>query len=392
MREAVIVALGRSPIGKAPKGTLKYTRPEDIGAQVLLGLLKLVPQLEPKEIDDIIIGCAFPEAEQGMNLAKVITEKAEMPVEVSGQTVNRFCSSGLQSIASAAYSIIAGQTEVIVAGGVESMSTIPMGGNVMCPNPALMSSHPEAYSSMGITAENVAEKYNISRQEQDAFAAESHRRAFTAQSSGRFFEEIIPVDATFIYEDEHKYSRKGIKQFTGDEGIRANVTVESLSKLKPVFKVNGSVTAGNSSQTSDGAAMVMLMSREKADQLGIKPLAKFISFATAGVPAELMGLGPIQVLPKALKIAGMTKEQIDLIELNEAFASQALACIRELELDDKRVNVNGGAIALGHPLGCTGTFLTVKLIHELKRRNQKYGVVSMCIGGGMGAAGIFELL
>lgn len=392
MKEAVIVALGRSAIGKAPKGTLKYSRPEDIGAQVLTGVLNQVPGIILEEIDDIIIGCAFPEAEQGMNIAKIIAERASMPTKVSAQTVNRFCSSGLQSIAAAANSIIAGQAEIVVAGGVELMSAIPMGGNILYPNPALMSDHAQVYTTMGITAENVAEKYGITREQQDKFAAESHAKAAAAQKEGKFAEEIISVEADFIYEDEHGFTKSGLKTFDSDEGIRADATSESLAKLRTVFKINGTVTAGNSSQTSDGAAMAVLMSKEKAESLGIKPVAKFISFAVAGVPAELMGLGPVEAIPKALKIAGLDKSQLDLIELNEAFASQALACIQELNLNKEIINVNGGAIALGHPLGCTGSLLTVKLINELRRSNKKYGMVSMCIGGGMGAAGIFEML
>lgn len=392
MREAVIVALIRSAIGKAPNGTLKYSRPEDIGAQVLVGVLNQVPQLNPKEIDDIIIGCAFPEAEQGMNIAKIISARAGLPMDVPGQTVNRFCSSGLQSIASAANSIIAGQADIVIAGGIEMMSAIPIGGNIICPNPTLMAKHAVEYTSMGITAENVAEKYNITRQQQDEFSVESHKRAYAAQKEGKFMEEIIPVEAVFMYEDENGYTKSGMKSFAVDEGIRKDVTLESLSKLRTVFKINGSVTAGNASQTSDGAAMVVLMSRDKAENLGIRPIAKFRSFAVAGVPADLMGIGPIKAIPKALKLAGLNKEEIDLIELNEAFASQSLACIQELDLNKSIINVNGGAIALGHPLGCTGSFLTVKLINELRRRNKKYGMVSMCIGGGMGAAGIFEML
>lgn len=392
MREAYIVALRRSAIGKAPKGALKNSRPEDIGAQVLKGVLNQIPQLDHKEIDDVIMGCAFPEAEQGMNVAKIITARAGLPLEVPAQTVNRFCSSGLQSIASGANSIITGQSEIIVAGGVELMSVIPMGGNVLYPNPTIMERTPEEYTTMGITAENVAKKYNISREEQDKFSYESHIKALEARESGKFAEEIIPVNAVKTIKDDKGHTQMITTKFDTDEGIRENISLEGLAKLRPVFKIGGTVTAGNSSQTSDGAAAVVLMSKEKVEELGIKPIAKFVSYSVAGVPAELMGIGPIKAIQKVLKTSGYSLKQIDLIELNEAFASQSLASIKELGLDSSIVNVNGGAIALGHPLGCTGSFLTVKLIHELKRRGKKCGLVSMCIGGGMGAAGIFELL
>ncbi len=392
MREVYIVALGRSAIGKAPRGKLKNSRPEDIGAQVLKGVLAKVPELDLKEIDDVIMGCAFPEAEQGMNIAKIIAARAGLPAEVPAQTVNRFCSSGLQSIATGANSIIAGQSEVVVAGGVELMSVIPMGGNILYPNPTIMEKEPKEYTTMGITAENVAEKYNITREEQDRFSCESHIKALDARSKGKFAEEIIPVEAVVTKEDEKGYVKMGTTLFDTDEGIREGISFEGLSRLRTVFKANGTVTAGNSSQTSDGAAVVVLMSKDKVDELGIKPIARFISYSVAGVPAELMGIGPMKAIPKVLEISGYSLENIDLIELNEAFASQSLACIKELGLDSNIVNVNGGAIALGHPLGCTGSFLTVKLIHELKRRNKKNGLVSMCIGGGMGAAGIFEIL
>lgn len=392
MKEAVIVALGRSAIGKASRGTLRYSRPEDIGAQVLKGVLDMIPQLDHKDIDDVIIGCAFPEAEQGMNMAKVIASRAGIPYDVPGQTVNRFCSSGLQSIASAANAIMAGQAEIIVAGGVEIMSAIPLGGNILSPNPHLVDIGSNDYTSMGITAENVADRYNVTRQMQDAFAVESNIKAYKAQKDNKFTEEIIPVDAVCTYTDDNGLLQSKFKKFDQDEGIRPETTMETLGKLRTVFKVGGSVTAGNSSQTSDGAAMVVLMSREKAESLGIKPIAKFISFAVAGVPADIMGIGPIKAIPKALEIAKLEKDDIDLIELNEAFASQAVAVINELELNKEKVNVNGGAIALGHPLGCTGSFLTVKLINELRRQGKKKGVVSMCIGGGMGAAAVFEML
>ena len=392
MKDAVIVALGRSAIGKAPKGVFRLSRPEDIGAQVLSGVLKQVPQLDARHIDDVIVGCAFPEAEQGMNLAKIVISKAIPGVDIPGQTVNRFCSSGLQTIATAANAIMAGQAEVIIAGGIELMSTIPMGGNIVAPNPDLIQSQPDAYTAMGITAENVAEQYGVTRRMQDEFSMESHRRANAARTEGKFAQEIIPVEAVTTYVDETGHTRMGLRTVAEDEGIRPQTTMESLGKLHTVFKLGGTVTPGNSSQTSDGAAFVILMSGEKAAELGVRPIAKFISFAVAGVPSELMGIGPIAAIPKALKIAGLRQEDMDIIELNEAFAAQSLACINTLGLDQKKVNVNGGAIAMGHPLGCTGSLLTVKEIRELQRRDGRYGMVSMCIGGGMGAAGVFERL
>ena len=392
MKDAVIVALGRSAIGKAPKGVFRLSRPEDIGAQVLSGVLKQVPQLDARHIDDVIVGCAFPEAEQGMNLAKIVISKAIPGVDIPGQTVNRFCSSGLQTIATAANAIMAGQAEVIIAGGIELMSTIPMGGNIVAPNPDLIQSQPDAYTAMGITAENVAEQYGVTRRMQDEFSMESHRRANAARTEGKFAQEIIPVEAVTTYVDETGHTRMGLRTVAEDEGIRPQTTMESLGKLHTVFKLGGTVTPGNSSQSSDGAAFVILMSGEKAAELGVRPIAKFISFAVAGVPSELMGIGPIAAIPKALKIAGLRQEDMDIIELNEAFAAQSLACINTLGLDQKKVNVNGGAIAMGHPLGCTGSLLTVKVIRELQRRDGRYGMVSMCIGGGMGAAGVFERL
>lgn len=392
MKDAVIVALGRSAIGKAPKGMFRFSRPEDVGAQVLSGVLKQVPQLDARHIDDVIVGCAFPEAEQGMNLAKIVISKAIPGVDIPGQTVNRFCSSGLQTIATAANAIMAGQAEVIIAGGIELMSTIPMGGNIVAPNPDLIQSQPDAYTAMGITAENVAEQYGVTRRMQDEFSMESHRRANAARTEGKFAQEIIPVEAVTTYVDETGHTRMGLRTVAEDEGIRPQTTMESLGKLHTVFKLGGTVTPGNSSQTSDGAAFVILMSGEKAAELGVRPIAKFISFAVAGVPSELMGIGPIAAIPKALKIAGLRQEDMDIIELNEAFAAQSLACINILGLDQKKVNVNGGAIAMGHPLGCTGSLLTVKVIRELQRRDGRYGMVSMCIGGGMGAAGVFERL
>ncbi len=390
MREAVIVAMGRSAIGKAPKGKLRYTRPEDFGAEVLNAVLAKVPQLDHSEIDDVIIGCAMPEGEQGLNMGRIVAQRAGLPDCVSGQTVNRFCASGLQTIANAAYSIMAGQSEVILAGGIESMSAVPMGGGRLSPNPFMMDTKPEASTSMGITAENVAERYDITREEQDAFGVESQIRAAKAQEEGKFAEEIVPVNAVAKITDENGRVSTETFIFDKDEGIRQGTTMEKVAKLRAPFKKGGTVTAANSSQTSDGAAIVLVMSREKAESLGVKPLAVFKSFAVGGVPADVMGLGPIQAIPKALKLAGKVKEDMDLIELNEAFASQSLACIKELGLNKEVLNVNGGAIALGHPLGCTGGFLTIKLISELRRRNARYGLVSMCIGAGMGAAAVFE--
>lgn len=391
MKEAVIVAYGRSAIGRAPKGTLQYTRPEDVAAQVLNGVLQKIPQLDVGLIDDVIFGCAFPEAEQGMNVARIISQRAGLPNSISAQTINRFCSSGLQSIATAANSIMAGQQDVVVAGGIESMSLVPMGGNILAPNPYLMENYPESYIAMGLTAENVAEKFGITREMQDAFAAESHRRSALAQNEGKFKDEIIPVQAVKPGVDGDKAVEK-LFVFDTDEGIRPGTTPESLGKLKPVFKVGGSVTAGNASQMSDGAAVVVLMSKDMAEELGIRPLAAFRSFAVAGVDPEVMGIGPIEAIPKALKIAEVDQDDLGVVELNEAFASQAIACINVLGLDIEKVNVNGGAISLGHPLGCTGSFLTAKLLGEMDRRNERYGLVSMCIGGGMGAAAVFEKL
>ena len=392
MKEAVIVALGRSAIGKAPKGALRYTRPEDFGAQVINGVLAKVPQLDIADIDDVVIGCAMPEAEQGLNIGRIVIQRAGFPDCVPGLTVNRFCASGLQSIAIAANSIMVGQADIVLAGGIESMSSISMGGERVSPNPYLMENKPSACTTMGITAENVASKYGITREEQDKFGLESQIKAAKAQAEGKFEDEIIPVDAVRTITDENGMVKNETYIFNKDEGIRQNSVIEGLTKLKPAFQMNGTVTAANSSQTSDAAAAVLLMSREKADSLGIKPLAIFRSFAVAGVPAEVMGLGPIKAIPKALKLAGITKDDLDLIELNEAFASQSLECIKELGLNPEITNVNGGAIALGHPLGCTGSLLTVKLVSELKRRNGKYGLVSMCIGGGMGAVAVFEII
>lgn len=393
MREAVIVAYGRSAIGKSPKGALKDTRPEEYGAQIIKGVLAKVPTFDPALIDDVILGCAFQEAETGANAARNIALLGGVPENVPAQTINRFCSSGLQAIAMGANAIMAGQQDIVLAGGVETMSMVPMGGNLNAPNVELNCNiDPRVMTAMGQTAENVAVKFNITREDQDAFSIESHRRAAVAQAEGRFDEQIIPVDARkYKMNHETGHVEAYTVKFTKDEGVRAGLTLESMAKLKPVFKKGGTVTAGNASQMNDAAAAVLIMAKEKAEELGLKPIAKFVSFAVAGCAPDYMGLGPIYAIPKALKLAGLEKDQIDVWELNEAFASQALACIRELGLDTEKVNPNGGGIALGHPLGCTGAMLTCKLLAELQRTGKKYGAVSMCIGGGMGAAGIFEM-
>ena len=387
MKKAVIVAMGRSAVGKSGRGTLCHTRPEDLGAQVLKGVLAQIPSLDPLKIDDVIVGCAFPEAEQGMNLAKMVVARTGLPYQVTGQTINRFCSSGLQAIATASNAISCGQAKVMVAGGVEVMSAVPIMGNMSRPDPEIPLTE---YTAMGITAENVAEKYGITREEQDAFAQASHQKAASAQAAGKFSEEIIPVQAVRVQLGCDGLYHRDTVSFTEDEGIRASVTREALAKLRPPFKNGGSVTAGNASQTSDGAAFVVLMEESLAKEMGLRPIATLHTFATAGVPAEIMGIGPVEAIPKALKQAGMEQSDIQLIELNEAFASQSLACIQELNLNTDVVNVNGGAVALGHPLGCTGAMLTVKLLHELRRRGQHTGMVSMCVAGGIGAAGIFQ--
>ncbi len=392
MKEAVIVAAVRTPVGKAPHGMLRDTRADEMAATVIAELTKRVPGLKPEEIEDVIIGCAFPEGEQGLNMARAAALRAGLPHTVPGQTVNRFCSSGLQTIALAAERIMVGFADTIIAGGAESMSLVPMSGNTFAPDPYLAEHYPAVYTSMGITAENVARKYRVGREEQDALALQSHVKAAQAIREGRFKDEIVPLTVEkkeFRPEGKpHVMARKVI--FDTDEGVRLDTTAEALAKLKPVFHVDGTVTAGNSSQTSDGAAAAVVMSQEKARQLGLKPLGAFRAFAVAGVPPELMGIGPVEAIPKALRLAGLTLDQLDLIELNEAFAAQALAVINELRLPPDRVNVNGGAIALGHPLGCTGAKLTATLLHEMQRRKARYGMVTMCIGGGMGAAGIFE--
>ncbi|MEH6904218.1 acetyl-CoA C-acetyltransferase [Neobacillus drentensis] len=391
MREAVIVAGARTPVGKAKKGTLAHVRPDDLGALVVKETLKRAGNYEGN-IDDLIIGCAMPEAEQGNNMARNIGALAGLPYTVPAITVNRFCSSGLQAIAYAAQGIMLGHTDTAIAGGAESMSMIPMMGHVVRPNIKLAETAPQYYMGMGHTAEQVAMKYGISREDQDAFAVRSHQKAAQAIAEGKFVDEIVPVDVTIrTVDNDNKLVEKAI-QFSMDEGVRPDTNLQTLGKLRPAFSVSGTVTAGNASQTSDGAAALMVMDREKAEALGLKPLAKFRSFAVGGVPPEIMGVGPVVAIPKAVKLAGLELSDINLFELNEAFASQSLQVIRELGLNEEIVNVNGGAIALGHPLGCTGAKLTLTLIHELKRRNQQFGVVTMCIGGGMGAAGVFELL
>ncbi|WP_101843157.1 acetyl-CoA C-acetyltransferase [Halobacillus sp. Marseille-P3879] len=391
MKEAVIVAGARTPVGRAKKGSLANTRPDDLAAITIKETLKRAGNYEGN-IDDVIIGCAMPEAEQGMNMARNIAGLAGLHYKVPAITINRYCSSGLQSIAYAAEKIMLGHSDTAIAGGAESMSLIPMGGHVIKPNVQLVENAPEYYMSMGHTAEEVANRFKISRADQDEFAAQSHRRAEAAIKEGKFQDEVVPVEVTSrtVASDNKVY--ESVSTFSMDEGVRPGTTVDVLGKLKPAFSVTGSVTAGNSSQMSDGAATVLVMEQEKAKAEGLTPLVKFRSFAVAGVEPEVMGVGPIEAVPKALKIAGLQLEDIGLFELNEAFASQSLQVIRELGLDINKVNVNGGAIALGHPLGCTGTKLTLSLIHEMKRRNEQFGVVTMCIGGGMGAAGVFELI
>lgn len=391
MREAVIVAGARTPVGRAKKGTLASVRPDDLGALVVKETLKRAGNYEGN-IDDLIIGCAMPEAEQGLNMARNIGALAGLHHTVPAITINRYCSSGLQSIAYAAERIMVGASDTIIAGGAESMSLVPMMGHVTRPNARLAEMAPEYYMGMGHTAEEVAKKYGITREDQDAFAVRSHQKAAQALQAGKFVDEIVPVDVTLrSVGPDHKLVEKQIV-FKQDEGVRPNTTIEALSKLRPAFSLTGTVTAGNASQTSDGAAAVMVMDREKAESIGLKPMAKFRSFAVAGVPPEIMGIGPVAAIPKALKLAGLELSDIGLFELNEAFASQSIQVIRELGIDEEKVNVNGGAIALGHPLGCTGAKLTLTLMHEMKRRNEQFGIVTMCIGGGMGAAGVFELI
>ncbi len=391
MKEAVIVSSVRTAIGRAPRGKLKKTRPEYMGSVAVKEAIKRAKGLDLAEIDDVILGCSFPEAEQGMNLGRIVALQAGLPDSVPGQTVNRFCSSGLQAIALAAERIMCGFADVIIGGGVESMSMVPMGGNKLAPSPELVEKHIETYTPMGITAENVAQRFKISREMQDKFGYESQMKATAAIKEGRFKEEIVPLTVVdrYVGPDNKVVEKEFI--FDTDEGVRPETTIEALAKLRPAFHAKGSVTAGNSSQTSDGAAASVVMSAEKAAKLGLKPLAIFRGYAVAGCPPEIMGVGPAYAIPKLMKLTGMKIDDIELFELNEAFASQALYCLNELGLDPAKVNVNGGAIALGHPLGCTGAKLTATLLHEMKRRGLKFGVVSMCIGGGMGAAGLFEM-
>jgi acetyl-CoA acyltransferase len=405
MPEAVIVSSVRTPVGKAFKGSLRATRPDDLAALAIREALLRVPGLDAKEIDDVILGCAMPEGEQGMNVARIAALRAGLPIETSAMTVNRFCSSGLQAIAIAAERIRAGSAQVIVAGGTESMTMVPMGGNKVSPNPWLVDHHPDAYINMGLGTENIAKKFGITREQADRFSAESHRKALAAIAAGHFKDEIVPVEVKITaVPNGNGASSAGAKTksaakpatqtfvFETDEGPRRDTSLEALAKLKPAFHVKGTVTAGNSSQMSDGAAAAVVMSDERAMALGLKPLARFVAYATAGVLPEEFGIGPVAAIPKALKLAGLTLHEIAVFELNEAFAAQSLAVIQQAGLDPSRVNPNGGAIALGHPLGCTGAKLTATIVRELQRRNARYGMVTMCIGGGMGAAGILERL
>ena len=392
MKEAVIVSIARTAVGKAPRGTLRNTRPDDMAAAAIQEVLRRAPAIDPNEVEDVILGCAMPEAEQGNNVARVASLRAGLPVSCSAMTINRFCSSGLQAITIASERIMAGFAEVVIAGGTETMSMIPMGGYHFAPNPYLVEHYPDAYLSMGLTAENLARKHHITRPQQDEFALRSHQRALAAIAEGKFKEEIVPLEVVEVsLNGKDKPQRRKIR-FDTDEGPRADTSLDALANLKPAFHAHGTVTAGNASQMSDGAAAAVVMSAEKAKALGLKPLARFVSFAAAGCLPEEMGIGPVYAIPKALKLAGLKLADIAVIELNEAFAAQALAVIKLAELDLERVNVNGGAIALGHPLGCTGAKLTAALLAELKRRSAKYGMVTMCVGGGMGAAGIFENL
>jgi acetyl-CoA acyltransferase len=390
-KEAVIVAAARTAVGRAKRGSLASVRPDDMLVAVIQDLMRRAAPLRPEEVDDVIIGCAFPEGEQGMNIGRMAALRAGLPISVPGQTVNRFCSSGLQTIADGAAAIMAGMADVVIAGGTESMSMVPMAGNKFSPNPGFAAAQPEVYTSMGLTAENVSVKYGVSREDQDAFALASHQKAIAAIDAGRFREEIVPLNVEIV---EAGGKGRSVREFVFevDEGPRRDTSAESLAKLKPAFKQKGTVTAGNSSQMSDGAAAVVVMSAEKAKAAGLKPLARFVTYAVGGVPPEIMGVGPVEAIPKALRRAGLKLDDIELIELNEAFAAQSLAVLRTLEIDPDRANVNGGAIALGHPLGCTGAKLTTQLLSEMRRRKLHYGMVTMCIGGGMGAAGIFESL
>jgi acetyl-CoA acyltransferase len=396
MNEAVIVSAVRTPVGKAPGGTLRGTRPDELAAVAIGEALRRAPGLDPADVDDVILGCAMPEAEQGMNVARIASLRAGIPVSASAVTVNRFCSSGLQAIAYGAERVMCGFASTIVAGGTESMSLVPMGGHKLAPNPTLVDAYPDVYLSTGLVAENHARESGITREAQDAFALRSHQRALAAIDSGRFAEEIVPVAATVVENGGAEGATKGngpaVRQvtFSVDEGPRRDTSADALAKLRPAFHVKGTVTAGNASQTSDGAAAVIVMSAARARERGLTPLARFVAFATAGVEPERFGIGPVPAIQKALKLAGLAIDDIDLVELNEAFAAQVLACIKALPIDPDRLNVNGGAIALGHPLGCTGAKLTTTILHEMRRRKSRYGMVTMCVGGGMGAAGIFE--
>ena len=390
MPNVIIVSAVRTAVGKAGKGTLKHTRPDELAAAVLRGTVERLPQLDLEMIDDVIIGCATHEGPQGYNIARIASLRAGFPVSVPAMTINRFCASGLETIAMGAERILSGRAEIVVAGGVESMSQVPFGVN-LSPNPALIEHAPDTYLSMGLTAENLAQKYSISRSDQDVYAYQSHRKAIAAIDAGKFCEEIVPLTVKETYFNSEGTSETVNSVFDTDEGPRRDTSPEALASLKPVFHVDGTVTAGNASQMSDGAAAVILMSETRAKAEGYDPLAYFVSYATAGVPPEIMGIGPVPAIPRALASAGLTLSDIDVIELNEAFAVQALAVLREAQLPLEKVNVNGGAVALGHPLGCTGTKLTVSLINEMRRQHHRYGMVTMCVGGGMGAAGIFSL-
>jgi acetyl-CoA acyltransferase len=391
MKEVIIASAVRTAVGKAPRGTLRSTRPDDLAAVAISGALERVPQLDKSEVEDVILGCAMPEAEQGLNVARVASFRAGLPITASGMTINRYCASGLQSIALAADRIRGGSADVIVAGGVESMSYVPFGGNKISMNPWLVDNYPGSYLSMGLTAERVAKHYGITREQMDEFSFESHQKALAAIAAGSFEDEIVPVTVTITTPNGKGRAKSVESIFNQDEGPRADTSLEVLAKLKPVFHAKGTVTAGNSSQNSDGAAAAVVMSAERAAQLGITPMGKFIAFAYAGCDPEEMGIGPIYAIPKALKMAGLALEDIDIFELNEAFAAQSLAVLKVLGIDPAKVNVNGGAIALGHPLGCTGAKLTAAILREMPRRKAKYGIVTMCVGGGMGAAGIFEV-
>jgi len=392
MTDAVVVSAVRTAVGKAPKGTLRATRPDEMAATVIAEALKRAPGIEPSEVEDVMLGCAMPEGEQGLNVARIASLRAGVPIEASAVTINRFCSSGLQAIAFAAERIMVGAAETIVAGGTESMSLIPMGGHKIAPNPALMRDYPDVYLSTGLVAENHVREAGVSREEQDTFALRSHQRAIAAITAGRFRDEIVPLEVQEVVPANGKDEAPTVRTFVfdTDEGPRSDTSLEALGALRPAFHVKGSVTAGNSSQTSDGAAALVVTSRERAERAGLTPLARFVAYATAGVEPERFGVGPVPAIHKVLTRAGLTLDDIDLVELNEAFAAQALACLRELPIDPDKLNVNGGAIALGHPLGCTGAKLTTSLLYELERRQGHYGLVTMCVGGGMGAAGIFE--